>query len=479
MPTTLVWFRRDLRLRDNPALRAACRRGAVVPIFVYDPQAEDLPGGASRWWLEASLRTLADALRAKGSRLILRRGEPATTLGDCARKIGAEVFWSRRYEPAAVRREEQVRESLDAAGVEMRSFAGHLLAEPWTVETKAGTPYQVFTPFAKNFRQLDIRPPLPLPREIPAPKSWPESETFADLGIAPSHPWTHKLAASWTPGEAAAANRLNAFLRHRIEAYPVDRDVPAEDGTSRLSPHLHFGEIGPHQVWHRVSAYRDGHPASGAAAESFLRQLLWREFTHHVLYHFPHSLEQPLKPQYARFPWREDEESLHAWRRGRTGYPLVDAGMRELWATGWMHNRARMAVASFLVKHLLLPWTAGAAWFTDTLVDADTAQNTFNWQWAAGCGADAVPYFRIFNPVLQGRKFDKRGVYIHQWVPEIAALPDKWLHAPWQAPAKVLQDSGLRLGPDYPEPLVKHEDARARALRALKSVKSPRRGAPS
>jgi deoxyribodipyrimidine photo-lyase len=338
------------------------------------------------------------------------------------------------------------------------------------VENKSGKPFQVFTPFWKNcLAKPDPAEPLPAPARIPAPDKWPDSLPLAALELEPRIDWAAGMRAAWTPGEAGAQDRLAHFFSGAAERYGAARDIPGIEGTSRLSPHLHFGEISPRQVWHaaRLSGI------AGWRESRYLAEVGWREFAHHLLYHFPRTPVEPLRPEFARFPWRENDEALKAWQRGLTGYPVVDAGMRELWATGWMHNRVRMIVASFLVKDLLISWTEGAWWFWDTLVDADLAQNTLGWQWTAGCGADAAPYFRVFNPSGQGEKFDADGSYVRRWCPELARVPQEWLHRPWEAPAAVLAAAGVVLGRNYPKPIVDHAAARDFALKAFASLKNP------
>lgn len=475
---TLVWLRRDLRLTDNPALHAALKRGGpVIPVYIWAPEEEIswAPGSASRWWLHQSLVALDAQLRSKGSRLVIRQGRSLSVLLDLVQAAGAEaVVWNRRYEPTTRARDAQVKASLQEQGVGVESFNAGLLFEPWTVANKAGNPFQVFTPFWKTCLALS-EPPLPLssPDEIPSPKRWPTTLSVQELSLEPQIDWAVGMREVWKPGEHGATEQLQHFLEAAAFTYARTRDRPDIPGASRLSPHLHFGEISPRQVWRAIrerGARR--HAAAKQQLEAYLRQLGWREFAYHLLYHFPHTTEQPLRQEFAAFPWREDRQQLKAWRHGRTGYPFVDAGMRELWATGWMHNRARMAAASFLVKHLLLPWQEGAKWFWDTLVDADLANNTLGWQWVAGCGADAAPYFRIFNPVSQGEQFDPHGDYVRRWVPELAHLPAAWIHKPWDAPASVLKKAGVELGHSYPLPIVGHTAARVRALNALNAMKA-------
>jgi deoxyribodipyrimidine photo-lyase len=470
------WFRQDLRLHDNAALSAAISSGRpVVPVFLFDDAApeRETPGGASRWWLHQSLSSLASSLRRFGSDLVLRRGAAPDVLSALIADTGATaVHMTRCYEPYAAAIERELSKKLTKIGVELRRFGGGLLVEPENIATREGRPYRVFTPFDKAcLSQLSTASPVALPRAIPAPQSLPEGDLLEDWGLEPSTPdWAGGLRATWIPGEHGAESRLDSFLDNTLGDYEKLRDLPGKNGTSRLSPHLHFGEISPRQCWHQtvLAAEMGGQSDSGATA--FLRELVWREFSYHLLYHFPALPEAPLRKDFERFPWQDDQELLTAWQRGQTGYPIVDAGMRELWHSRWMHNRVRMIVASFLVKDLLIPWQAGAAWFWDTLVDADLANNSASWQWVAGCGADAAPFFRIFNPVTQGRKFDPDGGYVRRWVPELADLPDKFIHEPWSAPESVLEGAGVVLGRDYPRPIVDHAAARRRALEAFQGM---------
>ena len=448
--STLLWFRQDLRLEDNHALHeAAARAGGVIPIYIWAPEEEGNwpPGAASRWWLHQSLKALDASLARHGSRLIVRKGGSLETLRAVARETGAgAVFWNRRYEPAAIERDIRVKQSLEADGLLARSFNSALLHEPWAIRNRAGKPFQVFTPFWRACRNAAESPPSPLaaPRRISAPRVWPARAEIESLGLEPRVDWAAGIRDAWTPGEAGAQKRLRAFMRNGLSGYVTDRDRPDRSGVSRLSPHLHFGEIGPRQVVHAIAAHAATNPRPGiiAAAEAYVRQIGWREFAHHLLYHFPQTPERPLRGGFDAFPWLRGSRAIRAWRGGRTGYGIVDAGMSELWTTGWMHNRVRMIVASFLVKDLLINWREGARWFWDTLVDADLANNTLGWQWAAGCGADAAPYFRIFNPAMQEDTFDPDGVYVRRW----ARQP-------------------------RPAPIVDHAEARMRALAALASLK--------
>jgi deoxyribodipyrimidine photo-lyase len=480
LSATLVWFRQDLRLQDNPALLAALARGGpVVPVYIFDAEVDGVwaPGGATRWWLHHSLTALGAALAERGSRLILRRGDAAVVLPELVRTTGAgAVYWNRCYEPAAIARDKALKAAFAADGLEVKSFNAALLHEPHAITNKQGRPFQVFTPYWRHCLTLPVAAPEPCrARAFAAPAQWPGTDELGAWNLLPRIPWDEGMRATWTPGEAGAARRLKAFVAPVMESYADQRNFPATAGTSMLSPHLHFGEIGPRQIWAAVQALSTDSgvfpPSKGAAV--FLSEVGWREFAHHLLFHFPHTPESPLREDFNRFPWADDPEGkkLRAWQRGRTGYPIVDAGMRELWHTGWMHNRVRMIAGSFLVKHLRLPWQAGARWFWDTLVDADLAANTLGWQWTAGCGADAAPYFRVFAPVLQGQKFDADGAYVRRWVPELARLPSEYLHSPWEAAPEVLARAGVTLGHSYPRPIVDHARARADALAAFKSIR--------
>ncbi|MCA9284331.1 MAG: deoxyribodipyrimidine photo-lyase [Phycisphaerales bacterium] len=472
--TTIVWFRQDLRLDDHPALAAAARRGRVVPLFVWAPEEEGdwPPGAASRWWLHHSLHALAERLRARGLDLIVRRGPTPDTIRNVARAVGAgAVHWNRRYEPAIIARDQQLKKALREDGIEAESFNGSLLAEPWQVQTKEGTPYQVFTPFWKTCLSSGLGTALLETPSLEAADRQAPSLSIDELELLPRFDWASGMRTAWTPGEAGAVAALNRFLDEAAIHYKDGRDRPDHAWTSRLSPHLHWGEISIRRVWAAVDEqHAKARPALAESLRKFLSELGWREFAHHLLYHFPHTPRRPLREAYEAFPWRQNASDLQAWKRGRTGYPLVDAGMRELWATGWMHNRVRMVAASFLVKHLVIPWQLGAGWFWDTLVDADLANNTLGWQWTAGCGADAAPYFRIFNPIAQGERFDPEGAYVRRWVPELAALPAKHIHSPWTAPEAILKQANVRLGSTYPQPIVEHAFARSRALEALQGV---------
>ncbi|MBX3725190.1 MAG: deoxyribodipyrimidine photo-lyase [Xanthomonadales bacterium] len=469
--TALIWFRRDLRLDDHPALDAALRAGyAIVPVYVHAPgeEAPWAPGAASRWWLHHALLALDASLRRLGSGLVVRAGASLETLLSIARECGASaVYWHRRYEPAVVARDTLIKRELRAAGLHAESLNGALLAEPWQIATGQGDPYRVFTPYWRRLlASLDTVTAVSPPPSLPTPMRMPAGDEVAALGLLPRIAWDGGLAQAWTPGEAGAQARLRAFLSDAAADYAHGRDRPDRDGTSRLSAHLHFGEISPRRAL--LEARARGADCEGAAA--FIRELGWREFSHHLLHHFPETPQAPLNPRYEAFPWREDAGDLVAWQRGRTGIPLVDAGMRQLWRTGWMHNRVRMVVASLLTKNLRIHWLAGARWFWDTLVDADLANNTQGWQWTAGSGADAAPYFRVFNPAAQGERFDPDGCYVRHWLPELARLPSRWLHRPWQAPVAVLDAAGVDDDSVYRRPIVDLQRSREDALAAWRTI---------
>ena len=472
----IVWFRDDLRIGDNPALAAAARTDApLICVFVLDEDSRGFRahGGASRWWLAQSLRALKRDLSKLGQRLVLHRGAAANVIPTLAQQHGAQsVFWNRRYQQAGIAVDDAIIAALKALGVNGGTFPGNLLVEPGKLANKDGGPLRAFTPFWKRLQSLGApRKPVAAPKALRPCPSGVESERLDDWRLEPTKPdWAGGLRGTWSPGEVAARQRLSDFL-DEIKGYADERDRPDKPSTSRLSPHLRFGEISPAEIFHAARFAADkGTPRRDV--EKFLSELGWREFSYHLLHHFPDLATRNLQERFDAFPWRDDRIALKAWQNGQTGYPIVDAGMRQLWHTGWMHNRVRMVTASFLVKHLLIDWRLGEQWFWDTLVDADPANNAASWQWVAGSGADAAPYFRIFNPVLQGEKFDALGSYVRQWVPELARLPDEFIHEPWLAPPLTLADAGVTLGQTYPHPIVAHDMARKRALDALASIKS-------
>ncbi|MDP5065343.1 MAG: DNA photolyase family protein [Haliea sp.] len=477
MATTIYLFRNDLRLNDLPGLAAACRAGDVLPVYILDDvnSAERALGGASRWWLHHSLQALNHALQASGGRLTLLRGDTQKCLENLLAaddSINA-MHCSRGYSPWEVALETQLRDRCEASGVTFKRYPGTLLHEPEQIANQAGEPFKVFTPF---WRHCCKREGPSLPVSLPTDTRWvapvTASITLHDLELLPRNPdWAAHWAELWTPGTEGAEQSLARFFKERLSRYARGRDHPAGAATSRLSPHLRFGEISPRQLWHAAKSLLQQEPGQEEQINKFLAELGWREFSYHLLHHFPHIEHTPFKGQFEQFPWLGNQTLLHAWQRGLTGYPVVDAGMRELWHTGYMHNRIRMVTASFLTKHLLTHWRAGERWFWNTLVDADPASNTCSWQWVAGSGADAAPYFRIFNPVTQGEKFDAEGAYVRHWVPELAKLPDRYLHHPWDAPEALLAEAGITLGATYPLPIVDHSEAREAALTAYQAVR--------
>ena len=471
--TTIVWFRQDLRTRDNPALAAAAAKGTVIPLFILDTANQDCRwrlGSASLWWMHHSLESLRNDLK----RLVLLRGNPREMLPILIKKIGASaVYWNRCYEPAAIARDSAIKASLQELGVEVQSFNGGLLHEPWEVETGSGSPFKVFTPY---WRASIVKPvAAPLPKvDLSTHSQPPVGDRLEDWDLLPTRPnWAAGWENLWQPGETGALARFDEFAKTGLVAYRERRERPDLQGTSRLSPHLHWGEISPRQIWSRL-ALEAQEPLKRDGATKFLSEIGWREFAHHLIYHFPQLPEQNLRQSFDAYPWRESSSDLTAWQRGWTGYPLVDAGMRELWQTGWMHNRVRMIAASFLVKHLRIDWRQGEAWFWDTLVDADLANNAAAWQWVAGSCTDASPYFRIFSPIAQGKKFDPDGTYVRRWCPELASLPNEFIHAPFRAGTETLSRAGIALGTTYPLPIVDHDQARKAALEGYDHVRAAR-----
>lgn len=469
----IVWFRQDLRLNDNSALIAAASKGPVIPVFIWCPNEEKewKAGGASKWWLHHALVDLQNQLAQRHRPLIIRQGDSSLEiLNSLLKETGASgVFWNRRYEPAIIERDKKIKAELRRNGFEAESFNSSLLREPHELSTQAGKPFQVYTPFYKAFLK---KPTSWEPEELP-PLTGPEtdapkSEPIEDLKLLPKVKWDKGLESAWNPTRKGAEALLKSFLEGNLTEYDEARDIPSENGTSRLSPYLHHGQIGPREIW---KAVKDSEHHLKQGAETYLKEIVWREFAYHILYHFPSTPTDPLRDKFRSFPWEDNVEHLKAWQRGQTGYPIVDAGMRQLWQTGWMHNRVRMIVGSILVKHLLQPWQEGAKWFWDTLVDADLASNTLGWQWSGGCGADAAPYFRVFNPISQAEKFDPKGQYIHRFVPELTGLSGKDLFAPWEADKNTLKRAGIELGKDYPEPLILPADGRKRALAAFAKIK--------
>ena len=456
---SLVLLQQDLRLQDHPSLEAAFIKGdPTIILYIYDPKHPNL-GAASKWWLHYSLKALGDSLEKEGSSLYLEKGAYEAVLKRLLSLYPIkQVYWNKSREPEARKKEKIVENLLKQKGCQYESFEASYLF-PLLVSPK-GTPYQVFTPFWKACLK-EKEPRKPAVKRIPPPYCQVKQRCFLeDFALLPQKDWADHFSSLWTPGEKGAHNALNVFLKEGISDYEIGRDIPSIKGSSRLSPHLHFGEISPFEVWHKTQG-----------SETYPRELGWREFASSLLYFFPSMRIKPLKAEWSGFQWEKRTDYLEKWKRGLTGYPMVDAGMRELWLTGWMHNRVRMIVGSFLVKDLLIDWKEGESWFWDTLLDADLANNAFGWQWIAGCGADAAPYFRVFNPVLQGRTFDSEGSYVRHYVPELEKLPSKWIHAPWEAPEEVLEKAGIILGKNYPRPVIDHKKARVKALQVYEEFK--------
>ncbi|MBA2728555.1 MAG: deoxyribodipyrimidine photo-lyase [Parachlamydiaceae bacterium] len=473
----IVWLRNDLRLTDHPALHAASSTGQpLIVLYVLDDHAPGKwkMGGASRWWLHHSLKSLRDDLHSLGGKLILRRGDTLKIIPEMAVELKSQgIYWNRGYEPYARRQEEQISKALEQQSIDVSTYNGNLLFEPWEISNKQGSYYKVFTQYWKCCKKMnEASEPLSKPSKIEFYKGKVISEDLKDWNLLPEKPnWAKGFEELWQPGEKHAIKNLDRFMEYAIADYDIKRDFPSEVGTSQLSPHLHFGEISPKMIWKALESMNLSHKSAAAQAsiERYLTEIGWRDFSYYLLYHFPKLPDEPFNSRFAEFPWHENAEHLHAWQKGLTGYPIVDAGMRQLWHTGWMHNRVRMIVASFLTKDLLIPWQKGASWFWDTLVDADLANNSASWQWVAGCGADAAPYFRIFNPVLQSIKFDPTGEYIKKWVPELQHIPAKSIHSPWEIPELLLRAYGVELGKTYPYPIVNHAKARIDALEAFKN----------
>lgn len=474
MPASIVWFRRDLRLADNLALRKAIEEGGPV-ICLYIREPGDLLAGANgaaqAWWLHRSLDALDLELRTRGNRLVCLTGDPRHLLDWVVQQTGAAaVFWNRRYDGLGREIDSEIKAGLRARGVRAESSPGFLLHDPTVLKTQQGKHFSVYTPFWKAF-EAAYKPPAEVaaPGQIPATELDLDCESIESWKLLPTRPnWASGFESLWQPGETGARILLDRFAADGLDGYGGRRDFPAETHTSRLSPHLAFGEVSPHAVWRAAQANQQ---ADRDDVTRYHKEIVWRDFAWHTLFHNPRLDSVNLDRRFDPFPWRDHDAGFEAWTRGLTGYPIVDAGMRELWATGTMHNRIRMVAASFLIKDLLIDWRKGERWFRDTLLDADMASNPFNWQWVAGCGADAAPFFRIFNPVLQGEKFDPEGRYVRRWCPELGALPDKFLHRPFEAPVDILRKAGLTLGEEYPRPIVDHFKAKDAALEALKATR--------
>ncbi len=468
-----MWFRQDLRLRDNPALIEACKAGKVVPVYIYDNKnaKEAEMGAASKWWLHHSLHSLNDSLDGN---LHVLSGDPLVLIPELVKKTQAQhVFWNRCYEPWQIDRDSKLKTQLKEQNITASSFNASLLWEPWKIKNGAGLAYKVFTPYYRKgcLKAPSPRGPEQAPRHYEYHYIASIDESVISLNLLPEIDWYSSMENRWHPGEQGAANKLSHFLDEPVGYYKKARDVPSMSATSNLSPHLHFGEISPNQVWYAALEKFNG-SMDNADLDCFLSELGWREFSHYLLYHFPTLPKENFNSKFNQYNWRNQSADLTAWQKGQTGVPIVDAGMRELWQTGYMHNRVRMVVGSYLVKNLRTHWHQGEAWFWDCLLDADLAANSASWQWVAGSGADASPFFRIFNPVLQGEKFDKEGEYVKTYCPELSALPNKYIHKPWDAPQEVLEEAGIVLGKDYPAPLVDLKESRKQALEAYEAVKN-------
>lgn len=476
MSNCILWFRQDLRLNDNPALQAALKsEQAIIPIYIHDTSVDWHPGAASRWWLHHSLIALRNDLHDRGSDLVVKTGQTENILLElCSQHEVSEIYWNRCYDPAAVDRDTGLKKHLQKVSIQIHSFNSSLLAEPWDVLKKDQTAYRVFTAFwntlqRQGFSHYQSAAPATMP-SLPATVTATNKSDIDTLTLLPQTDWDKAFYQHWSPGEAHTQQSVQAFTENLLKDYPEERDIPAFDSTSHLSMALHFGEASPWQLVRAV--HSSDNQNDYKAVEQYLRQLAWREFAHHLLYHFPDTTENPLDKRFENIDWHPDSAArLQAWQTGNTGIPFVDAGMRQLWTTGWMHNRVRMVAASFLTKNLQVSWLDGARWFWDTLVDADLANNTMGWQWVAGCGADAAPYFRIFNPVRQGERFDADGSYVKKWLPELAELPAKWIHQPWNAPDKLLSEAAIQLGKDYPLPIVDLAQSRQDALDRWDQIK--------
>ncbi|MEM9015046.1 MAG: deoxyribodipyrimidine photo-lyase [Pseudomonadota bacterium] len=473
---SIVWFRNDVRIHDNPALAAACAEdGPIILVYILETNAARPKGAASNWWLHHSLEQLAAVVDRKGGRLLLRTGDAKSVLQElCAETKAKAVYWNRRYDAGEREIDATIKTSLKNAGVDAQSFNGSLLIEPWEAKTGSGVFYRVFSPFWKNLKKIGLSRDgvHDAPGSLNTGANDLYSDDLRDWRLLPSNPnWAAAFSETWRPGEAGANERLDHFLSGPVNDYGDGRNRPDCEFTSRLSPHLAFGEISPNEIWRRTHYAIDNGSIDPKAGDKFLSEIAWREFSYNLLYHYADISSKPIKPEFEAFEWDDNPSFLTAWQKGETGYPIVDAGMRQLWKTGWMHNRVRMIAASFLTKDLFVPWQDGEAWFWDTLVDADPANNSASWQWVAGCGADAAPYFRIFNPVTQGERYDPDGAYIREYIPALKNLPSKHIHAPWLAPEDVLSDAGITLGETYPEPIVDHKRMREIALERYQAIK--------
>ena len=468
-----MWFRQDLRLKDNPALNDASKSKEVIPVYIYDTSnaGNYQLGSASRWWLHKSLQSLNQSIN---NSLVLLSGDPKVLLKELVHTSGADkVVWNRNYEPWQISRDKLIKSNLERNGTKVRTYNGGLLWEPHKILNSSGQPYKVFTPFYRNGCLNSPAPRIPNTRAKKCTFRYLEKmdQGIDSLGLKPQINWHIKISKSWEPGEDSAIRKLKKFLRNSVSNYNSGRDVPGKEGTSKLSPHLRFGEISPNQIWYAATK-KIKEKVSVPDLECFLSQIGWREFSYYLLYHFPNIPEKNFNQRFDDYRWETEGPKLKAWQRGLTGVPIVDAGMRELWETGHMHNRVRMIVGSYLVKNLNIDWREGGAWFWDCLLDADLASNSASWQWVSGSGADASPFFRIFNPVIQGEKFDKDGIYVRKYCPEINKLPNQYIHKPWEAPEPMLHEYGIELGKNYPRPLVNLKESRSEALDKYRELSS-------
>lgn len=475
LTTTLIWFRRDLRLHDHAALNAACEMGHfIIPLFIYQNNslAQGGFGAAQKWWLYHSLKNLQGQFKDLGLQFIFKQGKAIDVLSKLFDETNATgLYWNRSYDPYTLSQDEKIKNHFETHHKDIKDFPGSVLFEPWTIQNKQNKPYKVFNQYWKTcLKAFPIKAPLPAPKKMKAYSKIINSDHLSQWNLIPKNPdWSHGFNVNWQPGETNALQTVEEFiLGHHIQKYKYDRQYPSYNGSSNLSPCLHFGEISPRQIWQKVRVLTE----MSTSTEKFLTEIGWREFSYYLLYHFPKFHYESFRADFKLFVWDNSQERLLAWQKGKTGYPLVDAGMRQLWQIGWMHNRVRMVVASFLTKHLLIEWQKGAAWFLDTLLDADLANNSMGWQWIAGTGVDAAPYFRIFNPILQGEKFDPQGNYIRKWVPELEHVPKKYIHQPWTASEDILKASNVKLGENYPFPIVDHSSAYKLALQRYKEIKS-------
>lgn len=475
MNHVIVWFRKDLRMHDNPALWQASQEGKIIPVFIWSPSEEEdySDSAASLWWLHHSLIALEKKLAEKGLQLIYRSGDSLEELNKIIHDTNASaLFYNERYEPAIVERDKKINVALSANGIKVQAFHSYLLFDPYNIKNKQDNPYQVFTSFYKNVLNNHVTRPVPYIETNKGIEQCIESLHVDDLNLLPKIRWDKKFHSYWEPSEDGAIKQYEQFIGDSIAFYKNGRDIPSENNVSRLSPYLTWGNISARAIWHSIEKNSLMYPESNDSYEAFKRQLIWRDFAYHQLIHFPQLSKKPLRSQFENFPWLDNEIDFMKWKKGLTGYPLIDAGIRELIETGVMHNRVRMVVASFLIKHLLISWQKGYDYFSETLVDFDVANNAMGWQWVAGCGIETAPYFRIFNPILQSEKFDKKGYYIRKWIPELVNLPSKYIHKPWEAPGEILRAANVELGKTYPEPMINHIFARERALAAFEQVKN-------